>query len=242
MAACPTCRCALVRHEFAAERSVLSIAQAAFRYPLQPSGYIVLLGFGVVMMVLSFVPLYGVVISYGSAIAYLFAVVRKSAAGHGDLPEPTDFYGVGSFVLPFVQLLVAILVAFVPYFLFAYVFRDPLDGTQEAMRRAGLVGFALVGTAFVPASVIAAAHSAGAFGALNVAASVGIVSRLGAEYWAISAVCLLVAFAEALLLALLNWIGVLPSGVLWFVGMYLPLVGARTLGSFLYERRHSLGW
>jgi hypothetical protein len=240
--ACPECD-GLTRAVTTAEHRPLGeVFRTAWRYPLAGDGVIALGALGVGTWIGGHIRITGSAIAFTLVATYAFSIVRKSAAGDDDLPAPADFIDWFDFFKPAVRALAAGLLAFIPVIAFAALGVDA-DGPGMILYALG----ALFAVAWLPASVISASYADNLADAVNPLPIVAMMQRIPKDYaltvvvlWGWSIVGLVLAVV-AQVVARLIAVPILPSIAAEVVGLYAPLVMARTLGLLLRERKIELG-
>lgn len=213
--ACPDCD-GLTRAVATAEhRPLAEVFRTAWRYPLAGDGLIALGALGVGTWIAGHLRVTGSAIAFTLVATYAFSIVRKSAAGLLAL-------------LPMIALVSLGVEA---------------DG-------AGVILYALAAlfaVAWLPASVISASYADNLADAMNPLPIVAMMRRIPKDYaltvavlWGWSIIGLVLAVV-AQVVARLIAMPIVPSVAAEIVGLYAPLVMARTLGLLLRERRLELG-
>jgi hypothetical protein len=248
----PACgRCGGLAEPIRLHRSVLRPFAArvagALGWPLSRSGLLALAGLAAVLWLLrAFGPL-GAFFAFGVWWAFLFGVIRRSAYGDHELgpPDFSDFHE--DLLLPAVRGAVATALVWLPGALYAGSRLAGGEADPAALARDPVLWLvALAGIAYGPAAVMVAAAGGGFLRLLNPAVAIGVVVRLGTDYWiaASAVVALLVLDAVAGLgagLVAATGVPVLSGWLGAAIGTYFPVVAARVLGLLLYVRGDAVG-
>lgn len=240
--ACPDCD-GLTRAVATAEhRPLAEVFRTAWRYPLAGDGLIALGALGVGTWIAGHLRVTGSAIAFTLVATYAFSIVRKSAAGDDDLPAAADFTDWFDFFKPAVRAFAAGLLALLPMIALVSLGVEA-DG-------AGVILYALAAlfaVAWLPASVISASYADNLADAMNPLPIVAMMRRIPKDYaltvavlWGWSIIGLVLAVV-AQVVARLIAMPIVPSVAAEIVGLYAPLVMARTLGLLLRERRLELG-
>lgn len=249
MRACPVCRRDVARQAQRRERPTFEVLKDCFFYPFQRDAAPVMVGLAIFWHLLTMfggvASIIGGLLSTGVILAFLYLVVRTSAAGDDRIPMGADFSEIGDIVRPLVQFNLAFLLSFAPLLIVL-----ALGGSLPAPVRAFLgVLLALAGVAYLPAAVIVAASTNGCLGAANPIPGVQLIQRIPGPYF-------VTVFALGLLLIVdlgivvvagaiessLRLVPFVPGVLIKMLLLYAPLVAARMLGSLMHERKYELGF
>jgi len=235
MRSCATCGSALVAERSRVVRPIAASLARATLYPFRPMTFAISAGVLAFSFGASFLP-FGALIAGGIRFGWLFSVLRTASSGADD-PE-IDASDVSSSIFswmgPFVRYVIASVVAFGPAL--AALFALGKDGVLVAG------ALALVGSIYLPAALIIAAHQPGWLAALNPLPAIKLIARIPGPY-AIACVLLFVlSLASGATMAAARALDVpVVSGLLEAVVGFLPLVAAaRMLGVLVWECREEI--
>jgi hypothetical protein len=213
---------------------------ASFKFPFMGNGLIVLvcgtLFYSFMDLLLRFAFIYAiplVVITYGYLFAYMQKIVVCSAAGDAEppgWPEISDIWA--DIIQPFFQLLVILVISFLPAFLVWF-------------QMGALAGqFALVlSMVYFPMALLGVAMS-DSFACLNPLFILSSVMKAPKQYIVACLAFGLVLFLRIYLHEKIYGIPVPLVGFLlyWFIFLVALIIQMRVLGIFYYTNRRALGW
>jgi hypothetical protein len=192
----------------------------------------------------------GALLSAGSFWAYLFYIVRTSASGKTWLGVP-DFRDVQEDLAgPAIKGAAATALIWGPALLYGLWIR----GWSLPELGAGLLhdpvlwALVVIGAAYAPMAIIAAATDVGLAGMLNPLRIVGYIRRVGPDYAVATAVLAALALAQvSVTLTIVHWLGRLPLPLVSRIlaegaALYLPFMMARVLGQLLHVHGDALDW
>lgn len=184
-------------------------------------------------------------------IAYVLNIIDRAAHGSERLPEPTDFHGPGSLVMPVVRLAVAVAYIWVPGLLYLQ-----LSGAWESLYFDGpsaivddpvVIILVVLGVLYFPVAVVVAGVSESVLAVLNLRLGVQVISRVPLQYLGavlLSGLILMLGGLYALWARLL--ISLIPIPIIVPVacevfGMVFWLTPAWVLGRFIYQNHEHFG-
>ncbi|HUS35014.1 MAG TPA: FHA domain-containing protein [Verrucomicrobiae bacterium] len=209
-------------------------------YPFRGNGVIILvcgtLFFGIVDLLPGFflIGLALTVLLWGYMFAFMQRIIVTSAAGEDDPPEFPDVSDIYSDIcIPFLQLFVTSLLAFLPP-IFVFYNLGPIPGQ-----------FALIlSMVYFPMAILGVAMS-DSFAALNPVFVLSSVMRIFKQYVVTCFVFAGLAFMYTFVRGHLDEIE-LPLLVtyflFWFVFLVFLMIGMRILGMLYYLNKQKLGW
>lgn len=235
MKACARCGGALVTERSRVVQPVAASLARATLYPLRPLTLAISVGVMIASFLASYVP-FGDLVAWGIRFGWLFAVLRAASSGADD-PE-IDPSEIGptlvSWTGPFVRYALAAIVACGPALAAALLLGD------SGYAIAGLL--AVVGSLYLPAALIIAAHDESLVAGLNPLPALRLIARIPGPY---ATACALLAvlglLAGGTVLAARALAIPIASPLIEAVVGFLPLVGAaRMLGVLVHECREEL--
>ena len=235
------------------ERSPFRSALAgALRWPGSREGLFSMAGLAVIFHSLQILWHLGGLVGDGVALAYLFQIVRHTAAGHDDVPAPEDFRDLFEDVVsPLFRSIFAAAWLVAPLLIWRIAsghspFREgawddpiPFSFTPIALLTLG---------AFVyPMSITLGALGGRMISMLDPRAILGGIARLGRDYQAAALFCLGCAAGTALIASggdkLFSILPLPFSGYLTSIAsFYLPFAAFRALGLLVRARGDELGY
>lgn len=239
IAACAVCGEALRAEQQRVTRPLSAELTRAFLFPFSPVVLAGLAGVVVVSWLASFVPLFGGMLSAAVVLGSVFLVIRSSAEGRDDMSSDVELSSsFWSWMSPLARYLATFLVAYAPALVALFVL-----GRSSGVPVA--IGAAVLGTLYLPAGMIVAAHQEGCLGALNPTPGVQIIFRIPGPYFLTLGFLLLSMVVGAATTWVAGKIAAIPVPVLTslaarLIGLYAPVVMARQLGVLMYEHGEEL--
>lgn len=191
--------------------------------------------FGFVLWVLGFFLPFVWLILNAYLVHYLLQVLRWSARGEPEPPDPTASGGELGWDL-FLWFCVAML-AFLP--LAAYsIFCWWNDIEQNPYAFWGLILLTILYAPMALLSVTLHDHPLAA----NPLIVFGAIFRMPGSYLLTCVLILIVLVGEVIYLVLVPWIPVIQELMAWGVGLYASMLIMHLLGDAYYRRRHDVSW
>jgi hypothetical protein len=225
----------------------------AFSFPLRHGALLSILALAVVMRLLQIFGLLGSALASGVYWAFLFGVIVQTWRGKEEL-EPPDFTNVIDDVLfPALRGLLATALVWVPLAFRAAALLSELgpERREPAALASAIAGDPLVwlllllGAAFLPAALIAAAITRSFLAVVNPLVPIQMARALGADYLRATATTAGLGVAGLLLDRLVGAtagrIPILGGFLATAIGVYFPIVNARILGLLVHVRGDDLG-
>ncbi len=248
--------CGSLAHRLRAHRSehapLSTTLLSSLRWPSSREGLISLAAVSVIVHLLQLSGGLGGLIGFGVMLAYLFQIVRHTAAGHDDVPAPEDFHNIFDDVIgPSFRALLASMWFLAPPMIWIYEnahsLRDVLAFDEIVPITPLPVALMLLGALLYPMSIIIGALRGPMYAMLNPIAVIGGALRLGSDYWRCSLFCLACSFGGGLVSAgcdaLFDRVPIPFSGFLGAaISLYLPFVSFRALGLLVRARGDELGY
>jgi hypothetical protein len=231
---------------------------AALSYPLRRSVVVSMAGLAAFQALLSyrsFGPPQAIAllatVSAGAFWSYFFLVMSTTASGERDLGVP-DFRDIRQdLVMPAWKGFAAGAWVWAPAALYLVATRGfSLELLDELLspKDPVLWAIAALGAAYVPVALMAAATDSGILDVINPVRNAVCIYRIGREYWlAVGALGLLFGAQVLVQLTVQPLLASLPVPYVCRVlatgvGLYVPFVMSRILGSLLYLRGDVLDW
>lgn len=243
-AVCPTCKLALVVQGRPTRAATLDdgagrlypvLLAHAFIFPFRGMTLLIIAATALVAYIAALVPLLGWLLSLAVQAAFLFQIVRTTAAGQDDFTM--DAETVLDWVSPLGRYFGAFLVAGVPA-LAAWI------GTQNVALT--LAGGAL-GLVYLPAAFIAASYPSGCLGPLNPLPAIVLIAKIPVAYGITLAFVAVtvglgvgVGYAAKAISTALAPVPVLPTLLALVLRMLPPAIAARMLGLLVREHGDEL--
>lgn len=235
MKTCAKCGALLVAERSRVVQPIAKVLARAALYPFRPLTLAISTGVLVVAFGASFLP-FGALIAGGVRFGWLFSVLRAASKGAEDPAiDPTEIApSVFLWIGPFVRSSFALAVAFGPALIAYGVLGDA--GVIPA------VALALLGSVYLPAALILAAHNTGWLAPLNPLPALKLIAKIPGSYATACALLFVLAMASGASVAAARALDVpILSGMASAVLGFLPLVGAaRMLGVLVHECREEL--
>ena len=182
----------------------------------------------------SFVPIAGGLLATGLRFGYLFAVLRSASAGQETVSLAGEDAGsIVAWFMPAVRMIFVVAIAYGPAVALGLSFHAPVLG----------VLFALLGTIYLPAAVIVAAHADGMGDVLNPVTAFYLIARIPGPYAiACGMVVVLLAVSVGLFVAVLQLLGTSVLGLFFapFFALQSLVCVARLLGTLVHENREMM--
>lgn len=220
----------------------------ALAYPVEEGGWRTLLGAALVFWALSWLGGLASLIATGLQWGLYFSAIRRTAIAAEPLDTP-DFGGLlDDVVLPMVRGVLALSLVWVPALAWLLSTHDlaALDGGAW-LADPVLWLLLVVGVAWAPAALIAAAISSSTLTVLDPRFPLGLAGRLGRDYALLVGVAVLTVALDTLAGLAAGLVGALPVPVAAGVAaraltLFAPLVFARAAGLLVHTRGDELGY
>ncbi len=250
---CPSCggqckKAAEAAREAAAAadrpKSFTAAVMKSFQYPFKGNGLILLITgtifyafmdtlLGLRRGIITIYSLVVFVITYGYLFAYMQKIVVCSAAGDEDPPGWPEVSDIGAdIVQPFFQLLITLVVSFVPAFIVSQQM-GPLPGQFVS----------ILGMIYFPMALLGVAMS-DSYGSLNPVFVVSSILRAPKNYIVTCVAFVVLEIIYNNLSEVISEIAVpvLPFLIFWFLFLMCLIIAMRILGLFYFMNRRELGW
>lgn len=216
---------------------LLTVYSRAWRYVATSDGWIALLALSIGGWLLSFIPVFGGMVSAGAKLSYLFSVIRATARGSDDLPHAADFVDWSDLLRPTVRSLLAAGVALAPLgFALAAATKTPALIPTVVLA-------ALWAVAYLPGAMIVASLHDGCLGGANPLPVLELIRRIPGDYaltagviFGVGVLSLLVNVVAAMIQVPVPIVSTALNLLLGAVVLAGPLCMARVLGLLLRER------
>lgn len=216
------------------------------------NGLLQIFSVSVVMFLFSLVPLIGGLLAGGVYAGYFFVVIRHTAFGGEDLPEPADFTDVfDSILAPLVRLILATAVLWVPALLYIHHhtgFSTFMSDPGSHIRDPILVVILLLSVLYFPGAIITAAITESTLAMLNPMVILGIALRIPGQYLVTTVAWAFMVAADGFLGGLAaralapHAIPVVTPLLLHAIGLVIPMLTAFMLGRLIHQNGSTLGF
>ena len=212
-------------------------------------GLTTLIALGVAIYFLESVGLF--IVGWAIVVGYLFTVIQATSEGAERLPDPTDFQGIQSLVLPIVRFVVALSYIWLPALAYIMsgpglmVFRD--RGINVILEDPVLLAMMTVGACYFPVAMLVAAVSDSMLAVFDLRIGFRIVGRLPFEYLGAAAAALLLMVlgivykVEVALAARFFPVPFLPGLLAETVGVVFWILPGWVLGRLIYANHQHFG-
>jgi hypothetical protein len=206
---------------------------------------------GLMSWLLLRIPYVGLALAGAVAAAFFSVVLRQTALGRLELPDPAGYGDPDQrFFGPLLSLLTAFAVGWVPVGLW-FLATDSWARLGEpglAFSEPLLLGIYVIVLAYLPGALMVAAVTSSVLAVVNPLRVVVLVARIPGQYAATALFVAALVALEVLLVPLLRslllraWVPVLSGVVLAAAALVLPALVALTLGRLVYQNAPALGW
>jgi hypothetical protein len=233
---CPVCGMATRQERSRVVVPFHRLALRAFAFPLQRDALAAIFALGVFdFVVQKLSPGGGLMISAGLVAAYFLEVVRSTADGSDHPPMPTDYVEATDLIRPMWRAFLAGAIAIVPAI-----------AAGIALGTAPALACLVLGLLYLPGGLLIAAHSNRWLAPANVPSALHIGARIGKPYALVAALLALlgplclVVWVDAIELAMLVPIPIVPGLVANTATLVVPIALARIVGLLVREHRPEL--
>ncbi len=241
---CPTCQGVTRGVEVVEHRPMPAHFLDALRFPAVDDGAYAWIGLGVGLWFFSHLPWIGGAASVCIFVTYALSVVQHVARGRKGMPMPTEFTHLDDYLFPAFRAGLAMLPGLFPMVLAL--------GAGAGLPRwlYGALGgvTATFALAWLPGALAWASMGPGWFESLDPRAVLAMAQRAPRDYLRVVGAVWALALGQSVVLDVsralsyaLRVVPVLPGVLAWTLAVFLPLVMARVVGTFLRERATELG-
>ena len=213
-------------------------------------GFTTLIGLGLVVYLLKSIGL--VLPAQAILIAYMFTVIQAAAQGAEKLPDPTDFTGVGSLVLPVLRFILAASYLWLPavVYISMVVTWNAIywDGPLQLIRDPFLLALIAGGILYFPIAIVVAAIADSTLAVLDLRLGLRIIARLPLQYAGAVLMCTfflilggLYNLWAGLIVALVPFIPLIPGILTQSIGATFTMVPGWILGRLIYQNYEHFG-
>jgi FHA domain len=232
------------------DKTFFSLMPKAFKYPFQGDGWILMVTGTLFYLFVSFIAhakmftpagiagLFVVsVFAFGYLFAYMTRIILTTADGGREMPDWPDFLAWGDVMGPVFQLIVTLLVCFIPIPLLA------LASLQANWTLFLILPALLLGCLYLPMAILAVAMF-DTVTALNPLLIVPSIIQVYREYLVACAVLFAILVLQGIVNFAMNKLNILfiPDIICGFWGWYFLTVEMRILGLLYRTKKQELGW
>jgi hypothetical protein len=236
---CAVCGGALTAEQQRVAQPLTSALLGAFVFPFKPVVFGAVVGVALVSYVVQLIPLFGNALAATTILTTVFLALRGTAEGRDDLASEMELSD--SFWLwfsPLIRYLLTLVVAYGPPIAALIILGWPAGAPI-------VIGLAALGTLYLPAGMIVAAHQEGCLGPLNPIPGARIIARIPGPYGLTLGFLLLSVVAGALLAYVAHWVAAIPVPIVTaliarLINLIAPLIMARQLGLLVREHGEEL--
>jgi hypothetical protein len=211
----------------------------AFAFPFKPAVAAAVAGVALVSYFVQLIPLFGNALAATTILTSVFLALRGTAEGRDDLASEMEISE--SFMLwfsPLIRYLLTLGVAYGPPIAALFILGWPAGA-------AVVIALAALGTFYLPAGMIVAAHQEGCLGPLNPIPGARIIARIPGPYLLTLGFLLLSLLVGAVLGYVAHLVASIPVPVVTAlcaraINLFAPLVMARQLGLLVREHGEEL--
>jgi hypothetical protein len=197
-------------------------------------------------------PLSGHMVAAGIYAGYLFYVIKQTAGGRLELPDPPDFQtAVDDIIYPFLRLGLVSALLYAPagvYIWREYGLRALIDQPAMVMSDPLLIIIISASLLYYPGAVITAAMGRSIFQILNPVHVLALICRIPLHYLITVAVWLVLLFVHySLTFLIADWfrgfyIPFFQAWVYEFIELIVPVFMGLILGRLIYQNALKLGY